>query len=329
MNDKLTKILSSVAKEDGEIKLVELFKDMVSIFKSDSSSYTRVVKSALVNYSSLKKSDSTKNIEYFEENGILLFDGMHAAAGGHMSYIYKAKGIRLYLFDNDSIGFFSVYCTMDENGFQYILPEDGCYITFIDKITEQDIKMYLSMLDNLEFRDFSQVSNTLRLLYFLTNVKHSYKIAFYLEYVLYPPDVDVLSSFSKLIRNKIWDICLGESFEDSYGIDVQKHLINELSHIEISPSPNQLTDYYKRHFKQQTILDRLEELNKPFQIIEEKIDNVTNNVDNVLDEVKDSEIRNAIRHEELQKEDIIDFKPNFWGFSINFNEIFRRIRKKI
>lgn len=331
MKSKLTNILSSVTKKDCEVNLVVLFKDMIKVFKSDNSNFTQVVESAFVNFPTLRSSSSTDNVEFFKEKGVLLFDGMHAAAGGHMSYIYRAKGMRLYLFENGDVGLFSVYCTINEDGFQYTL-EEGYGIESSENITIEDVNSYLSMLDNLEFRDFSQVSKVLKLLYLLTHVKHNYDIAYYLEYVLYPPDVDVLSFFSNSQRETIWDICLSESFEDVHGVEEQQKVITELSRIGISPSPFHLTNYLKRQFddkKLNTKFDEMAELFKSrFDSIGNKIDNVANDVDNVLDEVKDIEMENKIRHEELLKEDIIDIKPNIYGIGINGNEIFRRLRKK-
>ncbi|WP_321019988.1 hypothetical protein [Bacteroides sp.] len=276
----LTKLLYYIAKESGSKNdLIDSFKCMVEILKIDNTIFTQVPKSVYVDIAifdeienkagssvglikdlATNKGEKRYNeIECFDKKGVLLFDAMHASAFGHMSYIYRAKGMRLYLFEDNTIGMFTIYSTIDHYGFQYIL-EDVFDFEAIDTITNEDIERYLSLFDDLEFKDFNQISSNLKFLYMLTHIKQDYKRAYYLEYLLYPPDVDVLSSFSKSIRKTIWDITLSESFEDSYGIDTQKKLINELSYLEIPPFPNQLTDFYKRHIAKRNNEDVFTEL---------------------------------------------------------------------
>lgn len=263
----LTTILYNVVKEsNSDIDLKESFKCFVEILEAENSIFSKVPKAVYVNSSifgkiednagssvGLMKDLATNNgeeryndIDFFDKKGVLLFDAMHASAFGHMSYIYRAKGMRLYLFEDNTIGMLSLYTTIDHDGFQYSL-DDVFGFEPVGTIENEDIERYLNLFDNLEFKDFSKISSNLRLLYMLTHIKQDYKRAYYLEYLLYPPDVDVLSPFSKLIRKAIWDITLSDSFEKSYGADAQKKLINELSYLEIPPLPNQLTDYYKWH----------------------------------------------------------------------------------
>lgn len=62
--------------------------------------------------------ENEHTVEYFKEKGALLFDGLHASAFGKMNYIYRSKGIRIYLFKNSEIRVTTPYCTIDHDGFQ-------------------------------------------------------------------------------------------------------------------------------------------------------------------------------------------------------------------
>ncbi|UNE80053.1 hypothetical protein IMY97_22655 [Pectobacterium versatile] len=62
---------------------------------------------------------SVKDIKnFFEHKAVMLKDHLHASAFGRMSYIYRSKGERLYLFENSTILILLPYAYIDHDGFQ-------------------------------------------------------------------------------------------------------------------------------------------------------------------------------------------------------------------
>ncbi|HZK96709.1 MAG TPA: hypothetical protein VFC67_21095 [Prolixibacteraceae bacterium] len=145
-------------------------------------------------------------IDYFDEEGVILFEGIAAAAFGRMSYIYRSKGIRIYLFKNSIIKVVTPYSTIDHNGFQ--LHQEESFEMILDDVNNKNIedvfwftKKDINNKDELRFYSHEIIR-------ILTEIKKPFNRNYFLEYLLTPPDVDELSNFSINIKNALWDLCL-------------------------------------------------------------------------------------------------------------------------
>ena len=319
MKNNLKQILQR-ATDNTNTDLADSFKCMVDVLLMYKSVFVEVPQSIVVDMSvfsdierqaqspvGLMKDFVTQggksrsdDVKYFKEKGVLLYDGMCASAFGHMSYIYRAKGIRIYLFEDKTVEMFNLYSTMDHNGFQYVLEEVDIRYS-IDEITNDVIHQYLGMFEFSEFKDFSQMSDNLKILYMLINIKQDYKRAYYLEYLLYPPDVDYLSQFSINIREMLWSICLSNSFKNQYGEEIQKGAMNALSKLDISPSVGQLNTY---------------------------IENLPNNRD-IKEVLKSLEDNMQKMHDDLSSQDIVEAELSFGIFKVNLNACLKCLHKKL
>jgi sulfur relay (sulfurtransferase) DsrC/TusE family protein len=241
-------------------------------------------------------------VEYFPEKGTLLFDGLHASAFGKMNYIYRTKGIRIYLFKNSEIHIVTPYCTIDHDGFQ--LKQEVVASYRLSEITTKkdviEIINYTRDDFNTPFTNSLALQTIIRL---ITNVKKIFRRDYYLEYLLTPPDVDLISDFSKKIHFEMWNVCLSKKFAKNWGNELQDQAINLLSTLEITLSPGQLIKFIKNSSTKKDTEKILERLNR--------LEN------NINDTIKCPE----------KKDPIIEFKPNISGIGINGNEAFKRLKQ--
>ncbi|TKD61437.1 hypothetical protein [Flavobacterium sp. ASW18X] len=243
-----------------------------------------------------KGQENDKEIEYFDKNGVLIYDGIHASAFGRMNYFYRSKGIRLYLLEDKTIMTVCPYSYIDHQGFSFVQEE-------VDKTKFKKIKTADEVQQHLGWtredpNDRSKIKVNEQLIKMLTSIKKPFHRDYYLEYLLTPPDVDKISDFSENIRLKFWDVCLSKRFKKNWGKEMQENAISFLSYLKIPPSPIQILEFIKRKSKGAKLDEILE-----------KIDNLQDNLTN-------------------QKEDIFEFKPNIGGVGINLNELNKRIAKK-
>jgi len=243
-----------------------------------------------------KGQENDKEIEYFDKNGVLIYDGIHASAFGRMNYFYRSKGIRLYLLEDRTIMTVCPYSYIDHQGFSFVQEE-------VDRTKFKKIKTADEVQQHLTWtredpNDRSKIKVNEQLIKMLTSIKKPFHRDYYLEYLLTPPDVDKISDFSENIRLMFWDVCLSKRFKKNWGKEMQENAISFLSYMKIPPSPIQILEFIKRKSKGAKLDEILE-----------KIDNLQDNLTN-------------------QKEDIFEFKPNIGGIGINLNELNRRIAKK-
>lgn len=287
------------------------FEAAVSILLKDKGIYEKVPERIIISSEEFKKSDfgsvttgltkdiisnfgksNNRELTYFEDKGVLLYEGLHASAFGKMSYIYRTKGIRLYLLKNKDLVVVTPYCYIDHRGFQLVQE-------LIYKENFENLKTAESIKDiMIHTKPYGNETLTLnrQLILSLTSIKKKFKKAFYLEYLITPPDVDAVSDFSIKVRKKLWDICLSKSFQSNWGTSMQENAINYLSQIGISPSSGQLLKFIKSNSDSSDINRVLE-----------RIDILERNLSN-------------------QEQDILEFKPNISGIGINGNEIYKRLK---
>lgn len=237
--------------------------------------------------------ENYKKAKFYKQKGILLHDGLHASAFGRMNYIYRSKGVRIYLFRNSTVMLVGPYTIIDHNGFQFVQEKFESYK--ISEIDSYQIIQNILQYCKDDFNSQASVKCGEQLIKMITGIKEQFNRYFFLEYVLNPPDVDRLSEFSKDIRYKLWKVCLANKFKEKWGEEMQENAMSFLAYLQITPSPLQVLEYVKKSTKREgfkEVLDRIELLEK-----------------NILN----------------KPEDVFEFKPNISGIGINFNEIYKRL----
>lgn len=240
-------------------------------------------------------------LEYFDEDALLIYDGIEASAFGRMSYIYRSKGVRLYLFSSGELNILTPYSYIDHDGFR--LKNEICISfgpDFMDMSVEDVRGIIHYMSEDFNIRDPNQFVCG-ELLKILCSVKQKFHKDYYLEYLLTPPDVDKLSEFSLNVKERLWSICLSDSFRVRWGVEFQHASMNVLSSIGISPSSGQLVSFIKSSASGDVTLD---------------------DVMAKLNEIQD----NVVRSSESDAVDMLELKPNFFGIGVNFNEVYKRIK---
>ncbi len=250
--------------------------------------------------------NNEKTIKFFDSKAVLLHDGLHASAFGSMSYIYRSKGLRIYLFDNKEVKVVTPYCYIDHNGFQ--LDNELVDEIMVSDINKPDIlRHYFSMFtEDFNAKDEKRFvcQDIIRI---LCNIKEPFHKNFYLEYLLIPPDADKLSVFSTEVRKMFWDICLSQDFFMRWGRDVQNVVMNILSITGITPAPNQLVAF---------IREKLNDGNAKLDTILERLSQLETNIITLVKESSASDISN-----------MLELKPNIFGLGINGNEIYARLKE--
>jgi len=291
------------------------FKSAMSILLRENSLFEQVPKKVYTSSENLKKTENDElitglekdistnfgeenynNIEYFKQKGILIYDGIHGSAFGRMSYIYRSKGIRIYLLENSRIMTVCPYSYIDHNGFDFVQEEIESQKSKNYK-TEEDIQNLL-VYTKEDINIQGNININEQLIKVLTSIKKPFHRDYYLEYLLTPPDVDKLSAFSEKIKIEFWNVCLSKSFKKEWGKTMQENAISFLSFMQIPPSPIQLLSYLKRNSKKGKLDKILAKLNS---------------------------LEGSFKN---QKEDIFEFKPNISGIGINLNEIQKRLKDK-
>ncbi len=207
----------------------------------------KLVKGIIAHLERGKKEPENKlnHVKLFPKNGFILKDGIYGSAFGRFNYIYRSKGIRIYWFESGDIEYRAVYATINEYGFQYAAEEvDGCNI--FDDLDLSDISC--SPLEEAFGTGEILISN-------LVKIKEDFIRDYPIEYLLYPPDVDKLSSFSIQVREQIWDaiIELIKELALDYNNDKEGllcYLIEFMESQEIQPSAYhviELFDFYREN----------------------------------------------------------------------------------
>jgi hypothetical protein len=257
----------------------------------------------------LRKSGATHSIEQFPSNALLLHDGIHASAFGRMNYIYRAKGVRIYLFDNDSIGVFSVYCTIDEHGFQ-LANEEIDTIALGPELPPESIQQLFTYVG---------LTNTQRqtesLIQMLCGLNTPFEPHYFIEYVFPPPDVQRLSVFSQQMRRLLWE-CVTKDIQacaaKGKGLNEQtKHSLDLLSRLDIAAPAGILLDLVVRLASSGTAVP---ELSTIVTLLSELRDHVI--------PVTEKRLADQIRS---LRPDVVELKPNVAGIGVNVSEAIRRV----
>lgn len=186
--------------------------------------------------------------ELFNESGFILHDRARAAAFGRFQYIYRAKGERIYWFESGTIGVYNVYATIDESGFQCLSNDMSSINIFSNPPDGESECEWMDLGLSYDLNDFYTILTG------LVNIKKQYIRDYPLEYLLDPPDVNTLSSFSITLRNDLWDIVIqlakkailpdNERYSEAFNF-----VIDLLDQLSINPMPRHIVNFYDSFFE--------------------------------------------------------------------------------
>lgn len=303
--------------------VVDAFSETMKIFMSDETLFERLPEKVIKTSEALRQQEENAGsfvglakdfvtncgtnteelIEYFDDDALLVYDGIHASAFGRMSYIYRSKGIRLYLFKSGELHIITPYSYIDHSGFSLRNEIGNSYGPDFEKMSPDEVRTIIHYTSE-DFNDFEKKQFVCgELIKMLCSIKEKFVKDFYLEYLLTPPDVDKLSKFSMRNRKQLWDICLSDKFRENWGEKIQYACMNILSSSNIPPSTGQIVKY----------IDSSKNTTATLSEILRKINEIKENV---------------IELNESDEIDIFELKPNIAGFGLNINELYKRARKK-
>lgn len=273
--------------------------------------FSEVVDKIYVDIKNIRKK-SHLNINYIEHLGFVLDENIYAA-NGRFNYIYRAKGNRTIWFENGVIKEYSVYCTIDDNGFCFSLVELDCLdcsSSEAEQFWKEDYDSPIYKLKHIEY-----------ILKRLLNINKAYMKDYYIEYLMNPPDVAVLSEFSNKLRLEIWESIFNLGKRAINGNEDErslfKYCIEFMARIDIDVDSKSLIDFFADIIKYKENKDNLN-----IEWIIETVEKIGKKIDKNTDKL-------SSKIEELSKEDIIELKPGMGGISLNLNEVGRRVKKKI
>lgn len=331
MRENLESILVSSVIELGgsnEQVILDAFNNAVELLITDEHIFQEVPEKVYISSSSLREvenkggigtglakdivtnfgKDNKKTVTFYDGKAVLLHDGLHASAFGEMSYIYRSKGIRVYLFSSKHLKVLTPYCYIDHNGFQLDNESWDNDTSCLDLDKPEELRDFFSLFtggfNNKEEKRFI----CMEIIKILCNIKMPFHKAFFLEYLLTPPDVDQLSGFSLKIRKTFWDICLSQDFIERWGQDIQNVSMNILSTAGVAPSTNQLVAYISRQ--------KDKDDNSKLELLLERLSQIETNIVTVVKESTASDVSN-----------VFEIKPNIWGIGINGNEVYTRLKE--
>ena len=120
-------------------------------------------------------------IELFETKGILIHNGIYGSAFGRMSYIYRSKGMRIYLFEDGELKVFCTYCTIDHHGFNFANEE-------VDSNKIENVKTIDDVLDLLQYtfkeeENRGNINCSIKLLRILSTLNSEFIKDYFIEYL--------------------------------------------------------------------------------------------------------------------------------------------------
>lgn len=292
------------SKDASDEFLIETFKSAFRLLDIKQDSFEKIpqivyASNEYFEHDNKQKTDkkdyhSQPEISFYEDEGIMIFDGIYASAFGEMKYVYRSKGMRIYYCKDGELKILTSHSTIDDEGFQLCQELVNSFIIKdIDNIN-QIIEILLVYLDSNE--EFNIQLALQKFLKSLTQIIKPFKKAYFIEYLLFPPDVHYPSDFSLKLKDELWSLALSLEFKEEWDINTQNEIISLLSHIGINPNYNVIINFLKN-----STTSNKEILNK--------IEQLENNLVN-----------------KIEKEDIIEFKPNIGGLGFNGNEAYRRLQ---
>lgn len=247
--------------------------------------------------------------EPFGPRGVLLHDSMHAATAGGYRAMYRAKGVRLYLFEDGNMKLMTPYCTIDEE-YGFALENESWDVTV--NINGRANPFWVREMLHSIYGDANNPEprfvcrDVLRL---LCNIRQPFTRTFLIEYVLTPPDVDALSDFSRTCTSTLWDICLSRSFEDEVGSQRQSQCIEVLSQCAGSPAASLLLSF----LRESTVLNN--DLAKMLARMDQLEQGLTGKLQGISSQLPDTAYWSALLRPS------VDIQSGFGGRKLSLQEV--------
>lgn len=207
-----------------------------------------------------------KYVKLFPKKTLILNDGVYGAAFGGFYYIYRSKGSRIYWDETGEITYRTIHATIDDEGFYYFAEEMDAINIFDTEINEELQDLSTSLLEDV-------VGSIENLIFSLMNIKMDFIREYPIEYLLFPRDVNELSSFSIELQNQVWDIVIDlikqvllESCDKS--LDLLEYLINFLSEVNTHPKPYHIIHLFDFYRENQKVIN-IHSFNEIFSMIRE------------------------------------------------------------
>ncbi|NFT93059.1 hypothetical protein FDF86_11715 [Clostridium botulinum] len=253
-------------------------------------------------------------VDFFDVPGFILDDGIYASTFGQFNYVYRSKGERSVWFKNGLIDEYSVFCIIDENGFNL------CYekVDGIDIYTSRD---FFNDVDSEYVSACDKYIDPVFLINKLISINKYYNKSYYLEYLINPPDVQILSNYSLELKKEIWNSILElgirvlkDKKDDE--LNLFKFCISFMREVNCNIEAEQIIDFFMYIMENKNDLD----LGLVLNLLQE-LKSVNKEELNFMNEIAD-------KIDSATNEDIIELRPNVGGIGINFNAILKKIFKK-
>ncbi|MDR8093293.1 hypothetical protein KPB05_38200 [Burkholderia gladioli] len=226
---------------------------------------------------------------FFPEKGVLLIDKLNAKAGGAHRYIYRARGQRLYLFQDGTLA--PVYPYGEFADDKLALRTEslaGLFNAF--EIDSEELRLYIfSMLEDPNSKTHRFICRDI--LAMLGSIKEPFRPIYPLEYLILPPDVDLLSNFSIDIRRRLWNICLSGEFASEVGVEQQEQCMSMLLDLGNAPTPGQLIAYLANPRGGEGLPEVLRRIERLANVIEGYHHDVSGVVENYVRQTKNLQLQ--------------------------------------
>jgi len=304
MNDVISSLLRALVLEEqsetGDL-VIESFKGSLSfLINNKESLFESVVEKS--SYDMLSENAVVKST-YFDGKGVLIYDRTDSVTAGKKSYIYRSRGIRMFLMENGTIKIITPHSFINnQNCSFYQEVIDVCDLKSINHI--DDIKYVLRYMDDDD--ELSIVQSTVKL---ITSIKERFPRGYFIEQFLYPQDMNIQSQLSQNISNHLWIMLLSKSFSARYSDVEVECSIRKLLDIDIKPSFDTLIVF---------IRDNMNSDIKHIKMVVEHMNRVSL-----------SEIRADVKDMKFKTDPVFEIKPRLFGFAFNVRAFFSWIKNSL
>ncbi len=295
--EKLLRAAILEERKGSEQLIVDSFKEsMELLIKNKQSLFENVIQTSFYDIGS---ENASVNSDYFEEEGVLLYDLTDSKPANKKLYIYRSNGIRVFLMESGLIKVLTPYSLLS-----------GSECSFVQHEVDESGLQYIHTLDDVEYilkymewhNEMSLVQNVIKI---LVSIKEKYPRGYFIEQFLYPQDMNVQSEFSKSISDELWQKLFSKEFSDKYSESDIELVMKKLLEIEVKPSFDTLVKFINNNINSDI---------KHIKMIVEHINSVSI-----------SEVRADVKEIKSKNDSLVEVKPSFFGVSLNVRELIRRI----
>jgi hypothetical protein len=294
---RLLRALFLESKASSDELIVQSFKESMELLIS----YKKSLFESVIRTSSYDLGNENAAVEsdYFEEEGVLLYDMTDSKPANKSLYIYRSNGIRVFLMESGLIKIVTPYSLLSSLDCSFVQHDiDSSGLQYIKNLS--DVEYVLKYME--WHKEMSTVQNVIKI---LVSIKEKYPRGYFIEQFLYPQDMNVKSEFSTNISNMLWETLLSKGFYEKHNERDIEVAMKKLLDIDIKPSFDTLMSFINSNINSDL---------KHIKMVVEHINTVSL-----------SEVRTDVKEIKLKKESLIEAKLGFFGFTVNLRELFRRI----